>query len=140
MRLCVFLAVSLCGCATTVQSEHPPTGKQLFLALIESSNILLSGEPLCNMNSLGSGKKQLQLKDHFATVMSSSYDNHNTVTVESSCSKSKHDSRDAVIDIWDCNVVFNELSAEGGFVSSSSISISLDRDSYEYIAPSLRCF
>lgn len=124
----------LSGCAVQAATNTtPPTGEQVFNALLMNSNIDLQTEPLCKANQ--------KLYAQLALSLSVSYDKGNTTTIKSSCIPSKFELQSKhVIKVWDCTVQLNETNKQGEFISSSTYAFSLTPDKKRYVKGSLRCY
>ena len=139
----IILIVSLClvGCTINAQVSEKPSGERVLLSLFDALDVQLFGEPMCNMVSTSMNNTNLRLKDHMATVLSTSYENKNTTNFSTTCNESKHELQGgSLIDIWDCTLLINETSADKEFISSSSITFSLSKSNLKFVPKSLRCF
>lgn len=123
----------LTGCTIdAAEPSSPPSGEEVFNALLKNGNIDLATEPLC--------KADMNLYEQMALALSVSYGNDNRTVIESHCLPSKHEmSTGNVVDVWDCTVQINENNKEGEFVSSSTIVFGLTLKTRELIKGSLRC-
>jgi len=72
-----------------------PKGEEVFDALLNSLNIPLSEEPLCNMESITRKNPKKTLGQHFSFLLALSYDNNDISTIKSSCQLSKYESSDS---------------------------------------------
>jgi hypothetical protein len=141
MKYILIASLCLLGCTSNAQTSEKPSGERVLASLFDGASVVLSTEPLCNMVSVSLNKKDIQLKDHLASVLATSYESENVTTVTTSCSDSKYQSRnDEVIDIWDCMLVVNETSSSGEFISSSTIAFGLNKQDLVLLPNSLRCF
>lgn len=132
MRYLIFF-LFLSGCAVQAANlSNPPSGEQVFNALLKNGNINLVNEPLCKAN--------IDLYAQLSLAFSVSYESDNKTVIKSHCSPSKHDfSTGNIVDVWDCTVQINESNNKGDFISSSTIVFSLTKDKKEFIRGSLRC-
>lgn len=123
----------LLGCAVHAGTiSTPPSGEQMFSALLKNSDIDLANEPLCNAD--------IKLYEQISRALSVSYQSDNKTLLQSDCSPSKFDTpQGQVIEVWDCTLQINERSEKGEFISSSTIVFSLTQDTHEFINGSLRC-
>jgi hypothetical protein len=130
------------GCATYAGDNNlPPSGEELFDALLKNGGIKLSSQPLCNEKSVSRDLQDVTLAQHLATILSLSYDTKNTVSLKSSCSKSKYQASAEIIEhVWDCKLEMMEVNADGTFVSSAMLAVNLSLEKKEMISGSLRCF
>jgi len=129
------------GCSTLATDGSPPDGEEVFRLLLSNANISLKNEPLCNMTSVTKINGEMLLVDHLATVLSTSYLSKNTNTFASSCSKSKHETKDGkIIEIWDCNLQIKESSPDDEFISSSMVAFGISIDKSKFLPGTLRCF
>jgi len=129
------------GCSTLATDGSPPDGEVVFRLLLNSGYISLKNEPLCNVTSLAKKNEETLLVDHLATVFSTSYLSKNINTFASSCSKSKHETKDGkIIEIWDCNLQIKETSPDDEFVSSSMVAFGISIDKSKFLPGTLRCF
>lgn len=141
MKHCTWLIFILLGCASHAQLPEKPTGEQVLSSLLEASDQELSIEPLCNMQSVSLPKKPYKLKHHLSAILATSYESSNTTKIQTSCNSSKHETpNSSVIEIWDCQLVTNELSPSGELITASTIAFGLNKLNLEYVPQSLRCF
>jgi len=129
----ILLLLLLTGCSVhAATSTPPPTGEQVFKALLKNGNIELATEPLCKAN--------INLLSQLSLALSVSYENENITTIKSSCAPSKFEKSDKmVINMWDCTVQINENNKQGEFISSSTFVFSMTKGKKEFIKGSLRC-
>ncbi len=121
--------------------ETKPDGQQVFDLLLKASDLPLNNEPLCNMKSVAHQNSSISLGQHLSTVFSLSYETENTLTIKSSCDKSKFEtSNKELIDIWDCKVEALEENVNKEFISSAVIAFATDLHKKSVISGSLRCF
>ncbi len=131
----------LFGCSINAQSNQKPTGELVLASLFESADIKLSKEPMCNMVSASMNKSSLRLRDHLATALSSSFESKNKTTISTTCNESKHElKKGKLMDVWDCTLLINEMTPDEGFISSSTITFSLNKHNLKFVKKSLRCF
>ncbi len=137
----IILLFCFVGCAVNAEMFNKPTGEVVLQSLLNTGDIVLSNEPLCDMSSASMNKQDLMLSDHLATILSTSFESKNQTILTSSCSESKHDLTDSkVIDVWDCRLGINENNPAGEFITSSTVLFSLSIDDYSLIHNSLRCY
>ena len=136
---CLFLP--LIGCASNAQMSNNPTGEEVISALLEVSDLELSTEPLCNVESVSLIKKPYLLMHHLSAILATSYESKNSIQVQTSCSSSMHEkSNGSLIEVWDCQLITNELSPSGEFITASTIAFGLEKPNLKYVPLSLRCF
>ena len=141
MKHIFFLLLVLVGCATDAQIPKKPTGEEALSSLLEASGQELSREPLCNMNSVSLSKKPFLLMHHLSVILATSYESKNLTNIQTSCSTSKHEySNGSLIEVWDCQLITNELSPSGELVTASTVAFSLEKVNLKYVPQSLRCF
>lgn len=129
------------GCSILATDVAAPDGEQVFRLLLGSGHIKLKDEPLCNVISISKKNGEPLLRDHLATVLSTSYDSKNVNSFTSSCARSRHETNDGqIVQIWDCNLQVNETSSDGEFISSSMVAFGISLDKSEILAGTLRCF
>lgn len=136
------LLISLAGCSTMASNAPtPPSGEEVFDALLMSLDIKLSEEPLCNMESATRKNPKITLGQHLSTILAVSYNSDNISTLKSYCLLSKfEDNFGNVSDAWDCNLLINESNDKKEFISSSTIAFIISLDRLELVPGSLRCF
>lgn len=134
MKIILFLFVFITGCGAIVHAkDDKPSGKELFSTLFKNQNILLKNESRCNVG-------QNNLGEYFSNFIAMSYENNNLVNLKSSCSRSKHEFKNNVVaDVWDCQISILEENSKKEFISSSSITFSIDLKKTKIIQNSLRC-
>lgn len=134
MKIILFLFIFITGCSAIVNAEeNKPSGKELFSILFKSQNNFLKNESRCNV-------EQNNLGEYFSNFLSMSYANENLVNLKSSCSRSKYEFKNNVVaDVWDCQISILEENSKKEFISSSSITFSLDLKKTKIIQNSLRC-
>ena len=141
MKYIFWLLLLLIGCATNAQTSNRPTGEEVLSSLLEASDQELSKEPLCNVTSVSLIKKPYLLMHHLSAILATSYESKNSTTVQTSCSSSKHKQLNgSLIEIWDCRLIINELSASGELITASTVAFSLEKLNLKYVPQSLRCF
>ena len=142
MRYVMTLLISLAGCSTMASNAPtPPSGEEVFDALLMSLDIKLSEEPLCNMESATRKNPEITLGQHLSTILAESYNSDNVSTLKSYCLLSKfEDNFGNVSDAWDCNLHINESNDKKEFISSSTIAFIISLDQLELVPGSLRCF
>lgn len=143
MRLFKALTLALSGCSAmaALDSLPKPTGEEVFDILFANSDLSLDGEPLCEMQSATKEKTPISLGQHLATVLSVSYENPNTVQINTSCTATQYeDESHGVMDAWDCQVEVLEEDTKGQFISSSMIAFSTGLAKKQLLPGSLRCF
>lgn len=114
-------------------STSPPSGEEVFYALLENDDILLDSEPLC--------KADIKLYEQLALALSVSYGSKNTTIIKSSCLPSKFDDNTGKVEnVWDCTIQINENNIAGEFVSSSTFMLSLTSETKKFVKGSLRCY
>lgn len=123
----------LTGCAVhAAEHSNPPSGEQVFNALLKNGNIDLATEPLC--------KADINLYEQIALALSVSHESDNKTSIESRCSPAKHEmSTGNVVNVWDCTVQINENDKTGEYISSSTMVFGLTLKNKEFIKGSLRC-
>jgi len=134
MKIALFLFIFITSCSAIVNAEEKkPSGKELFSILLKNLNNSLKDENHCNV-------EQNNLSEYFSDFLSMSYANKNLVNLKSSCSRSKHKFKNSVVvNVWDCQISILEENAKKEFISSSSITFSIDLKKVKIIQNSLRC-
>jgi len=141
MRYSLFylLIATLYSAAATADYKKP-NGEELFDILFSSLSLPLSNEPLCDMTYFSRKNTPITLGHHLATVLSSSFESKNSVTVKTECTRSKHDLENKkIIEVWDCNINVLELNAKKKFISSSITAFAITLDKTKIVPGSLRC-
>lgn len=141
MKRFVCLSFLMIGCASNAQTPVKPNGEEVFLSLLNAAGRALTEEPLCNMQSVSSPQQPFTLGHHLSTVLATSYESSNTTKIQTNCNLSKTEQPNGIpIDIWDCQVISNEISVSGEFISSSTIAFGLRISDLKFVPMSLRCF
>lgn len=141
MKYGLWVTLLLFGCGSYAQALNKPGGEQVLSSLLAASDQDLSKEPLCNMQSISLPSKPYTLRDHLAAILATSYESHNITGIQISCSPSKSEvSGGALIDIWDCQLIANEVSPSGEIISASTVAFGLNQVDFDYVPHSLRCF
>ena len=139
--MCLWAFCYLVGIVAYADLIHKPSGEKVLQSLLSAGAINLSDEPLCNLSSVSMNKPNLLLRDHLATMLSTSFESNNQTVVATACNESKHDFPSGqVTNVWDCSLGIRENGLAGEFISSSTVVFSLRVDDYSLIRGSLRCF
>lgn len=139
--ICIGVFCYLIGFSVYADLIHKPSGELVLQSLLSAGAISLADEPLCNLSSVSMNKPNLLLRDHLATMLSTSFESNNQTVVATACNESKHDLPNGqVMNVWDCSLGIRENGLAGEFISSSTVVFSLGVDDYSLIRGSLRCF
>jgi len=139
MKKLAFFMLVFYGCSSSAVDMAAPSGEEVFRLLLNSGDMALKDEPLCNvLSTTKSGP--LHLSDQLATILSTSYNTENINTFSSTCSKSKHEFENGkVVGIWDCTLQVLESSTNVEFISSSTLAFGLSMDKTKLLPGTIRC-
>ncbi|MCP4705378.1 MAG: hypothetical protein GY865_12300, partial [candidate division Zixibacteria bacterium] len=109
--------------------------------LIENHEIKLMDSNYSGIDNSDVNRKKLTIKDELSILFGSLINSPNIIKIVYECIDSKIKlNENGIIPIWDCRIIFQQLSDIGEYIASGTIIFSIDKRNWKLYPQSLRWF